>query len=242
MKKFRKVLALTLCAAALVGASVFGTMAYLQDSDAVTNTFTVGKVGLELDETDVKLDGSKDTDTRVKANDYKLIPGQTYIKDPTVTVAADSEDSYVRMLVTLNYATELKAIFGDSFLPQDYVAGWDSSVWVSTNEVTYDNDENTLTYEFRHVGNTDKPGVVAGNTGKLDALFDSFTLPGSVTNEQLSTLVTWGKDESGKDVITDQFKINVTAHAIQADGFTAKDGKTAEDVAWEAFDGQVDTE
>ena len=234
MNKMKKALLMALCAGCLVVTTVFGTLAYLTDTDAVTNTFTVGSVYLKLDETDVKPDGTLDTDKRVQENEYHLLPGHTYIKDPTVTVEAGSEESYVRMLVTLNYATELKEIFGDQFLPQNYVEGWDNTVWQTTGYVDKNETADTLTYEFRYVGDIYK-GIKAGTVCKtdadikLDALFDSFKLPGEVTKEQLATLVT--KGNAGN--ITDQFTITVVAHAIQADGFDNADA------AWKAFDEQI---
>ncbi len=101
MKSKKKVFLTVLCAAALVVASVLGTMAFLTSKDKVNNTFTVGKVVITLDEAEVdqygvvqtKEDGSaKD---RVKTNEYKLIPGHEYTKDPTIHVAAGSEDSWI---------------------------------------------------------------------------------------------------------------------------------------------------
>lgn len=109
MKTKSKALLLTLCAVLLVAASVLGTMAYLTSTDTVTNTFTVGKVEIKLDETDV----TNPTGSRVQANSYKLMPGTTYTKDPTVTVKAGSEESYVRMKVTFNNATKIIALCTD---------------------------------------------------------------------------------------------------------------------------------
>ena len=91
MKTKSKALLLTLCAVLLVAASVLGTMAYLTSTDTVTNTFTVGKVEITLDETDV----TNPNGPRVKANSYKLMPGTTYTKDPTVTVKGGSEACYL---------------------------------------------------------------------------------------------------------------------------------------------------
>lgn len=234
MNKVKKALLMTLCAGCLVVTTVFGTLAYLTDTDAVTNTFTVGSVYLKLDETDVKPDGTLDTDNRVQENEYHLLPGHTYIKDPTVTVEAGSEESYVRMLVTLNNAAELKKIFGDNFLPQNYVKGWNNAVWQTTGIVEEDATANTLTYEFRYVGDAHK-GTKDGTVKKTDtnislgALFKEFTMPGKVTKEQLAILVT--KDDAGN--ITERFTITVVAHAIQADGFDNADA------AWKAFDEQI---
>lgn len=99
MKSKKKVFMTVLCAAALVVASVLGTMAYLTSkTDTVTNTFTVGNVAITLDEAKVTDDGKVVTGEdaeRVKANNYKLIPGHTYTKDPTVHVAAGSEESWL---------------------------------------------------------------------------------------------------------------------------------------------------
>ena len=117
MKTKRKALLLALCAALLVAASSLGTIAYLTDTEAVTNTFSVGRVGLSLDEKDVDEDENKKDNVTVDgvirdtANEYHLIPGHTYIKDPTVTVEGGSEDAYVRMMVTVSYSSQLDAIF-----------------------------------------------------------------------------------------------------------------------------------
>ena len=230
MKTMKKALLFMLCAALVVSATVFGTLAYLTDTETVTNTFTVGKVYIDLDEAKVNPDGTytTDHDNRVKENAYHLLPGHTYIKDPTVTVEAKSEESYIRMLVTFNFSSQLDTIFPNANLTTIF-NGYDSTNW-QLNGVKEDETANTRTYEFRYVGEEHK-GTKAGTVEKteteikLDALFDSFTLPGAITKEQLATLVT--KDAQGN--ITDQFTINVVAHAIQADGFATADQ------AWAAF-------
>ena len=84
---------LTLCCALLlVAAGVFGTLAYLTGTDTVNNTFTVGNVKITLDEAKVTTDGTPvEGADRVKANEYHLLPGHTYTKDPTVTVKASAD-------------------------------------------------------------------------------------------------------------------------------------------------------
>lgn len=86
---------LALCAVLLIAATVFGTLAYLTSADKVTNTFTVGKVAITLDEAPVDVYGEVVEGNRVDANAYKLIPGHEYTKDPTVHVEAGSELCYV---------------------------------------------------------------------------------------------------------------------------------------------------
>lgn len=94
-KKLVTVVSAMFCAVVLVAGSIAGTIAYLTSQDSITNTFTVGNISITLDETDVDLYGVKDGETRVKENEYKLIPGHTYVKDPTVHVDAKSEKCYL---------------------------------------------------------------------------------------------------------------------------------------------------
>lgn len=103
-KKIAK-LAVTL---GLVGAvGVGGTLAALTaQSEAVTNTFAVGK---GLHNTDIKLDeapvnpetGKEVSGERVQTNTYKnLEQGAELDKDPTVTIKATAADCYVFVEIT----------------------------------------------------------------------------------------------------------------------------------------------
>ena len=212
MKTSSKALLLTLCAVLLVAATIFGTMAYLTSTDTVTNTFTVGKVNIKLDEAKANPDGSLVANAdRVKANSYKLLPGHTYNKDPMVTVLGGSESSYVKMTVTFSKANELDAIFApDGANLTSIFNGYDAANWTYKGN-TKDATANTRTYEFWY-----KEAVAAPTADvALDALFDSITVPGEITNEQLATI--------------EGMTITVNAYAIQADGFANADA------AWAAF-------
>ena len=216
MKKNAKAIITAASALLAVAVAVSATIAFLISSQEVVNTFTVGQVHINLDEADVDEDGTPIAGAdRVKGNEYHLVPGQTYTKDPTVTVLEGSEKSYVRMTVTLNKIAELKAVLGQDFLPENYVEGWDSAVWSCVDAV--DNGDNTVTYEFRYHEIVD--ARAAGEDVVLEALFTEFTLPGEFTNEDLKSI--------------EGFKIVVEGHAIQATGFANADA------AWEAFAEQV---
>ena len=178
MKK--KILSLTLVVCLLAIAVVGGTLAYFTDyTDVTSNTFTVGNVDITLDEAKVDVYGVKDGDVRQpegEGNEYKLIPGHTYVKDPTVTVVGGSEPAYVRMLVTFNKADVLTSLMGvevngvKTFLPQNFVAGWDADKWVTTNIIkqgTNEKGEATLTYEFRYYEVVDALGADVIKTLKL---------------------------------------------------------------------------
>lgn len=212
MKTRSKALLLTLCAALLVAASVLGTMAYLTSTDTVTNTFTVGSVAIKLDEAKANPDGTLvEGADRVKTNAYKLLPGHIYSKDPMVTVLSGSEPSYVKMTVTFSKANELDAIFapGGADLTSIF-GGYDNTNWIYKGN-TPDAVANTRTYEFWY---KEAVGAPDGDVA-LDALFDSITVPGSVTKEQLATI--------------EGMTITVNAYAIQADGFADAGA------AWAAF-------
>lgn len=101
MKK--KTLALVLALTLLVAGVVGGTLAWLTDQTAeVKNTFTVGDINIGLTETTA---------------DYKMVPGNTIAKDPTVTVKANSEACWLFVKVT--GSTNLKA-----FITYDIAEGW----------------------------------------------------------------------------------------------------------------------
>ncbi len=125
MRTKTKALALALCAVLLVVSTVFVTMAFLTSKDTVTNTFTVGKVTITLDEADVKSDGTyvSNKDARVDANEYKLIPGHTYIKDPTIHVADDSEECWLFVKVE-NGLANAEAEGATSIASQMAEKGW----------------------------------------------------------------------------------------------------------------------
>ena len=87
-KKITMVVSLLLVMALSIG----GTLAYLTDkTDAVTNTFTIGKVDITLAET---------------TTNYQMIPGQPIAKDPTVTVLKDSEPCWLFVEVAANNVAE----------------------------------------------------------------------------------------------------------------------------------------
>lgn len=91
-----KALGLLLAVVLVLGGAIGGTMAWLiDDTTAVTNVFMDSDVDIEFNET---------------TEDYKMIPGHTIDKDPTVTVNANSEKCYlfVKIDESENYSKYLK--------------------------------------------------------------------------------------------------------------------------------------
>lgn len=188
MKSKKKVFMTVLCAAALVVASVLGTMAFLTSKDKVNNTFTVGNVAITLDEAKVTDAGNPvEGADRVKANIYKLIPGHEYTKDPTVHVTANSEDSWVFIKVEDGLAaveddtTVADQITGNGWTALDGVAG---------------------VYYKEYSSSTAATDLV---------VFETFKVKGDADVAQYANA-----------------KIDVTAYAIQKDGFTTPAAAWAE--------------
>ena len=139
MKSKKKVLVTVLCAVLLVVGSVLGTMANLtKTTDTATNTFTVGNVTITLDEAKVDVNGVAIPNAdRVTGNEYKLIPGHTYLKDPTIHVDANSEDCWLFVKVE-NGISGIEATGGNEtpIASQMVANGW-TSVTGETNVYAY---------------------------------------------------------------------------------------------------------
>ena len=209
MNKTAKSLLLALCAVLLVVGTVFGTLAYLQDSQSVTNTFTYGHVYIDLTETVMEADGKTPTDERASAgNSYELVPGRELPKDPTVTLKADSEESYVYMMVTVETITELMAALPEADYPEYYaedgvfllqaLCNWDANgkwdyVGYETGSYLFVYDETVSTKDDKALD--------------LEPLFSTITVPAEdVTNKNIEALA--------------EVEIIVDAYAIQAEGFS----------------------
>lgn len=119
MKK--RYLALVAALALAVGGVVGGTLAWLTaETDPVVNTFTPSDINVTLEET-------------TEPEDYKMIPGWTITKDPTVTVKKDSVDCY--LFVKLEKSTNF-----DQFMEYSV----DTEVWKELPNAT--EDANSVVY------------------------------------------------------------------------------------------------
>ena len=194
MKTRNKIMLLALCMVALIAVSVLGTMAYLTSTKTVTNTFTVGKVAITLDEAKVDIDGVAVTPAeRVDANTYKLMPGHTYTKDPTVHVTAGSEDSWIFVKVENGIsAYEATAVEGGYKTIENQIV---TNGWMKLTGVK---DVDNVYYKEYKQSATITDLAVFGNFKIAD---NANAIDGWSTISATAT------------------KVTVTAYAIQADGF-----------------------
>lgn len=155
MKK--KGLALVLALALMVVGAVAGTLAWLTaKSDTVTNTFTTSDITVKLEETKgTSVTGGKE---------FKMIPGYTISKDPTVTVLTGSEECY--LFVKLEKSQNF-----DDYMTYEMADGW-----------TVVPGETNVYYR-----------VVDGTNNKIGTPYsvlkgDKVTVKDTVTKEQMNAL------------------------------------------------------
>lgn len=199
MKKKSILLAAT--AVMLVAAmSIGGMLAYFTDTAEKTNTFTVGKVDITLTE--------PNWDEAAKKELNKLIPTRTIPKDPTITVAEDSETAYTFMKVQLSegFATLLK----------NYA---DAKSWGLD-----DADKLIDAWFVSEV----QPKIMAMN------LEEGYVILGVLSPKAAGESVTYfDKVTVPADVVESMYPVNgeysivITAYAIQAEGFYDEADKQA---------------
>ena len=216
MRTKTKAFVLALCAVLLVVSTVFVTMAFLTDTDFVTNTFTVGEVGISLDEADVDANGNvekggdrESTVDRVQKNEYHLVPRHNYVKDPTIHVDGYSENCL--LFVELKNGLEPIIAGETTYSPEDPAdTVYTIEAQMIKNGWTLINSDNNI-WAYNNV--VDKNAHIE--------VFDEFTLT--------------------DDAVVSQYgasSIVVTAYAVQADGFvtdTSAGAVVSSDVAANAW-------
>ena len=154
-KKKVLVLAVSVCLVAIL--AIGGTLAYFTDTDAKTNTFTVGNVDITLTEPNWEGSGSQDAP--------EVYPGEPLAKDPTVTNDG-ANPCFVRIKVE---GLNCLAPAGNITYRTDYRDGKLGDNWVlHTDGYFYYN-------KVLEVG------------AKTDALFDQIVIPTDLTNGDATT-------------------------------------------------------
>lgn len=195
-KTARKVLLMACSALLLVCLTVGATVAYLTSTtDAVVNTFTVGKVKITLDEAEVDEYGVEIAGAdRVIENEYKLMPGHEYKKDPTIHIDATTEESYLFVKVE-NQIAALEATGDTTIAKQMEAKGW----------VPLTGVENVYYYNK----------TVKGGDADV-VVFDKFIL---ADNAPVDATTTTGEGENAVTTYNWEGKtVKITAYAVQADG------------------------
>ena len=165
MKKNKKLFVLV--ALFLAVFAVGGTLAYLTDTtQTTTNTFTFGKVDIELNEGNWNAQNATD-----------LEPGATVAKQPTVTVETGSKDAFVFIEVTMP-----AQVNGKDVLTHDTI---DTTKWtvVSTSGTT-------TVYAY---GTSSAMTKVSAN-GSTPALFNTITVNNTLIGTDVTAIGNNGLD------------------------------------------------
>ena len=165
----KKTLTVLLALVLVIAMSVAGTMAYLTSQASVTNTFTVGNVAITLDEAKVNEYGVATDDPRTNANEYRLIPGHSYTKDPIIHVAANSEACYLFVKVEDGLAD----IEADTTIAAQLAANNWKAVDGVANVYVYAVDTDAKTAVTRSADVTNVP-VFGSFTLKSDAVVSNY--------------------------------------------------------------------
>lgn len=224
MKKKLLSLGVVLTMLALI---VGGTLAYFTDTtDTKENVFTVGKVDIELTEPNWNID-----EEEVFVG--HIVPGRIIEKDPTITVDTDSEDAWVFMEVEMNkYASFLKLVgLNEGWKDGDVWAEWNAAVTKGAYTKILDKwfkdvdhgkwkvmNLPELIVELEKMATGQNPvrlTLKLGYKGTLTAnekvtLFTGLTIPKTVTSTML--------EDSKFNSLKNEWRINITGKAIQAEG------------------------
>ena len=176
---------------ALLATCFGGTIAYLTDTKAVKNTFTIGNVYITLDEVVAVKDATTGnliaSDERTSENqeytgEKKLFPAMTVAKDPTITVNKGSDNAWVAAKITFEGYYAYALLSGG-------VLDADKADVVKSGNVVYIYMKEAMAAE------------------EQVTLFTTLTIPPEWNNNEMANL--------------NEMKINVEAYGVQANGFAS---------------------
>jgi len=158
----------------------------VENTSSSIQTYTIGNVSITMDVAKVDVYGMYETDitNRTTDNSYKLMPGKTYIQDPTIHISADSDDAWLFVKIENQISDVTEPLQLNGWQP---VEGYDNL--------------------YVYTGSGIAPVAVAGSYDIV--VFESFTIRGDATNQQLEQM----KNKS----------ISVNAFGIQAEGVRMED-------------------
>ena len=219
----KKIVAALLAVVLLIGIGVGGTLAWLFDfTDEVQNTFTVGNINIDLKETVNGVDSSAKTN-RVENDTFKIIPGTTQPKDPTVIVEKNSEDCYVFVEITAVNTTVENLTYkvgSNEFTENVTFVQWA----IADGWTELDGVENVYYREYTS-GNKETYAVLAG---------DKVSYSKDLTKAQIDALQNYIEETSTDNPAEGLPSLTFKAYAVQMD-YSNSDGNAAKFTAQEAW-------
>lgn len=156
---------------ALLATCFGGTLAYLKDSEAQTNTFTTGNVLISLDEAVVEKNAegnlvAKGEERTEDEQSYHLFPAMTVTKDPTITVDTASENAWIAAKITF--------------------AGYNAYALLSGGEMFDTDTEDVEVVQNGNVVYVYAKAIQAAGTELV--LFDTLTVPTDWDNTEMALI------------------------------------------------------
>lgn len=175
MKKTnKKLIAMLLVMALLVGGAVGGTLAWLLDkTDTITNTFTDSDINITLEES--KGDATSVT-SDTSDHEFQMIPGHTIDKDPKVTVKANSEMCYLFVKIDESTTPDL-----DHYITYAIAGGW-------TEYQNEDENGDTVIYRIVNESESDQPFDIIGYNNGSDFVVNKVLVNSSVTKADMDSI------------------------------------------------------
>lgn len=199
--KNKKMMAVLASAGLVLCLGIGLTLAYFTDSQEQVNVITMGSVDIDLSEPIFSANNQNNTINNVQ-------PNQEIAKDPTITLGTDSQNAYVRAIVTITDVDgkdPLTAIQKEELMNSIIAKSINGTKWNKSGDYFYYN-------------------TVLSTTDTTAVLFEKVFIP-----------ETWGS--TGNDSIANKgFNIVVKAEAIQADNFTPKTDVDGKIIAWQYSD------
>ena len=222
-KSLTPIFVLALALIVIIGGSIGGTLAWLTDKTTeVTNTFTVGNIAIKLEES-WNTDGS-DNDTLADSWSAKIIPGNSYEKDPKVTVLSGSEDCWLFVTMTVKNNTVPNS--NKTLIQYEF----NNEGWQTLNDVTY-LEEGTTVY-YRDVStsqNNQSWNLLKNIVNNNEWVGGSVKINSELTKEDLDKYYT--TDDQGKWTVDSSVAtptISFQAFAIQKSNFSDANSAWAE--------------
>lgn len=205
MKK--KILALSVALGLFAVVLSAGTLAFFTDkTEAIVNTFTVGRVDIELTEPE-KANWGLDANGKPKT---VMMPGGTYAKTPTITVQENSQDAWVFATLQLASVDDFTTAVLNTYNPSEianmsdaeliallgeYIGGFDARAWTIEG---FDLSTGTFTVMYNDIL----------KAGDAVTIFDSIKMPSYLKSKAFPE----GSFANGT--------VTIKAYAIQAEGIT----------------------
>lgn len=226
MTRSKKIIIGTMAIGIITALSIGGTLAFLTDTEKVTNHFSVGDLDITIDEPKWDDEGTPDDDggtpddpsddtPGTPGDGQDLVPGDTREKDPTIT--AVTGDSYVRVIVNIQdkagiAITDAERL--DKILKTVYYA---EPVLNESNKYSLEqlSGYSTVNSEFKLVEDNSSAGSYCYNydgileEGSSVVLFTNIVIPTDWNQADLAVL--------------GEYQIEIYAQAIQSDNFSGAD-------------------